>query len=110
MANRKQSKIKIHIKKGDRVKVIAGDYRGSEGEVLEVFPSKYRAVVDNVNLVKKHTKATEDNPGGINEIPAPVHISNLMLIDGSGNASKIGRRLEGDKLVRYSKKSDETIK
>ncbi len=102
---------KIHIKKGDQVVVIAGSYKGVEGEVLEVFPKKYRAIVDNVNIVKKHSKPAGENPGGINEIPAPVHISNLMLIDPkTGEPTRIGRKEVDGKLVRYSKKSDEIIK
>lgn len=102
---------KIHIKKGDRVMVISGASKGKTGEVLEVFPKKYRATVEDANIVKKHTKATEDNPGGINEVPAPIHISNLMLIDPkSGEPTRIGRKLdENGKLVRYSKKSGEII-
>lgn len=102
---------KLHIKKGDRVRVISGAYRGTEGEVLEVFPKKYRAIVEEVNIVKKHTKATQDNPGGINNVPAPVHISNLMLIDPkTGEPTRIGRKRVDGKLVRYSKKSGEIIK
>lgn len=102
---------KLHIKKGDRVVVIAGAYKGSEGEVLEVLPLKNRAVVDNINMVKKHTKASNDNPGGINEVPAPVHISNLMLIDPkTGVPTRIGRKVVDGKNVRYSKKSGEIIK
>ena len=78
--------------------------------LLEVFPKKYRATVEATNIVKKHTKATEDNPGGINEVPAPIHISNLMLIDPkSGEPTRIGRKLQDGKLVRYSKKSGEII-
>ena len=101
---------KIHIKKGDRVMVIAGADKGATGEVLEVFPKKYRATVDELNIIRKHTKATEDNPGGINETPAPIHISNLMLIDPkTGEPTRIGRRKEDGKLVRFSKKSGETI-
>ncbi|MCB9283674.1 MAG: 50S ribosomal protein L24 [Lewinellaceae bacterium] len=101
----------MHIKKGDRVVVIAGAYKGSEGEVLEVLPLKNRAVVDNVNMVKKHTKASNDNPGGINEVPAPIHISNLMLIDPkSGESTRVGRKIVDGKSVRYSKKSGEIIK
>ncbi|MEL7020162.1 MAG: 50S ribosomal protein L24 [Bacteroidota bacterium] len=102
---------KIHIKKGDRVMVISGASKGVEGEVLKVFPDKYRATVEGANIVKKHTKATEDNPGGINEIAAPIHISNLMVIEpGTGEPTRIGRRRNEDgKLVRYSKKSGEVI-
>ncbi len=102
---------KLGIKKGDRVVVIAGKDKGNEGEVLQVFPSKNRAIVDQINMVKKHTKATQDNPGGINDMPASIHISNLMLIDPkSGTATRVGRKLVDGKLVRYSKKSGEIIK
>jgi large subunit ribosomal protein L24 len=102
---------KLHIKKGDRVVVIAGSYKGAQGEVLEVLPEKNRAVVENVNLVKKHTKAVNNNPGGINEVPAPVHISNLMLLDPkTGQPTRIGRKVVDGKNVRYSKKSGEIIK
>ena len=102
---------KLGIKKGDRVVVIAGRDKGNEGEVLQVFPSKNRAIVDQINMVKKHTKATHEAPGGISDMPASIHISNLMLIDPkSGTPSRIGRKLVDGKLVRYSKKSGEIIK
>jgi len=102
---------KFKIKKGDKVKVIAGSNRGSEGEVLEVHAKTAKAVVDGVNLAKKHTKPTNENPGGINEIAMPIHISNLALIDPkSGNTTRVGYRVEDGKSVRYSKKSGETIK
>ncbi|MBQ9436300.1 MAG: 50S ribosomal protein L24 [Bacteroidales bacterium] len=104
--------MKIHIKKGDIVKVIAGDSKGSQGKVLEVDVEKYRALVEGVNMVSKHTKANAKNPnGGIVKKEAPIHISNLMVIDAKGNATRIGRRMgENGKLVRYSKKSGEEIK
>lgn len=102
---------KIHVKKGDKVRVISGAYKGAEGEVLEVIPDKYRAVVENVNIVKKHTKATNNKPGGINEIPAPIHVSKLMLLDPkSGEPTRIGRKTVDGKTVRYSKKSGEIIR
>jgi large subunit ribosomal protein L24 len=102
---------KLKIKKGDKVVVIAGADKGSEGEVLEVFPAKNRAIVETVNIVKKHSKPTGDNPGGINEIPAPIHISNLKLVDPkSGEATRVGRRVEDGKIVRYAKSSGETIR
>lgn len=102
---------KLHVKKGDKVVILAGADKGKTGSILEVFPSKYRAVVDGVNIVKKHTKPTQDNPGGINEIPAPLHISNLALVDPkTGEATRIGRKEVDGKLVRYSKKSGEIIK
>ncbi len=101
---------KLKIKKGDRVRVISGSSKGKEGEVLNIFPAKNRAVVENVNIRKKHTKPTPDEPGGINEITAPIHISNLMLIDPkTGEPTRVGRRKEGDKIVRYSKKTGQTI-
>jgi len=104
-------KKKLHIKKGDKVKVIAGAYLGVEGEVLEILPKKYRAIVDGVNLVKKHAKPTQKDPGGIREINTSIHLSNLMLIDPkSGEPTRIGRKLDNGKLLRYSKKSGEIIK
>jgi len=104
---------KLHIKKGDNVVVITGNSRGQKGKVLEVIRKSDRAIVEGVNMVKKHTKPNAANPqGGIIEQEAPVHISNLMLVDPkSGEATRIGRRQDADgKLVRYSKKSGEEIK
>lgn len=101
---------KLHVKKGDKVQVIAGNYKGDTGEVLQVFPSKNKAIVENVNIVKKHKKPTNDNPGGIIDIPMPIHLSNLMLVDPkTGEPTRIGRKLVDGKLVRYSKKSGELI-
>ena len=111
--NRKKTRFapKLHVKKGDRVMVIAGNDKGQSGEVLEVFPKKNRAIVDNLNMVKKHQKPTQDNPGGIVDMPAPIHLSNLMLIDPkTGEPTRIGRKLVDGKLVRYAKKSGELIK
>jgi len=104
---------KVHIKKGDTVMVIAGESKGQKGRVLEVDRTKERAIVEGVNLVSKHTKPNSKSPqGGILKKEAPVHISNLMLIDpSSGKPTRIGRRLnDKEKLVRYSKKSGEEIK
>ena len=104
---------KLHIKKGDTVIVNTGVDKGSEGRVLEVFPKKSRAIVEGVNLVKKHTKPSAKHPqGGILKKEASIHISNLNLKDpATGKPTKIGRRLGADgKLVRYSKKSGEEIK
>ncbi len=107
----KQSPFKLKIKKGDKVRVIAGAYKGTEGEVLEVQRGANRAIVENVNIAKKHAKPTNERAGGIREINNPIHLSNLMLIDPrSGEPTRVGRRLEGDKLVRYAKKSGETIR
>ena len=102
---------KLKIKKGDKVKVIAGSYKGTEGDVLQILPHKNRAIVEGVNVAKKHTKPSNDNPGGINDINTPIHISNLMLVDPkSGDVTRVGRKLEGGKLERYSKKSGQIIK
>lgn len=102
---------KLHIKKGDKVKVISGSWKGSEGEVLRVFPDKMRAIVEGVNIVKKHRKPTQNQPGSITEIEAAIHVSNLLVVDPkSGEPTRIGRKLLDGKLVRYSKKSGEIIK
>jgi len=102
---------KLHIKKGDRVMVISGDDKGKTGEVLEVLPDRNRAVVENVRVGKRHRKPTNDNPGGIKEISAPVHLSNLMLVDPkSGEPTRIGRKVVDGKLTRFAKSSGEIIK
>ena len=104
---------KLHIKKGDTVVVIAGNYRAKEGKVLEVIRATEKAIVEGVNMVKKHTKPNATHPqGGIVEKEAPIHISNLMIKDPkTGKPTRIGRKLnDKGKLVRYSKKSGEEIK
>ena len=104
---------KLKIKKGDMVIVTSGDYKDLKlkREVLEVFPAKNKAIVEGVNIVKRHTKPTQNSEGGIIEKPAPIHMSNLMLVDPkSGEATRIGRKQTDDgKSVRYSKKSGEII-
>lgn len=104
---------KLHIKKGDTVVVIAGESKGQRGKVLSVQVEKQRAVVEGINMVSKHTKPNAKNTqGGIVKQEAPVHISNLMLVEpATGNPTRTGRRMgENGKLVRYSKKSGEEIK
>jgi large subunit ribosomal protein L24 len=102
---------KFKLKKGDKVVVISGASKGKSGEILEVLTKKERVIVEGVNIVKKHRKPTNDNPGGIIDIPAGIHISNVMLVDPkSGEPTRVGRKIEGDKIVRYSKKSGEIIK
>ena len=103
---------KLHIKKGDTVYVNAGNYKGETGKVVSVDPSKDRAIVEGVNIVKKHTKPNAKNPqGGIVSQEAPIHVSNLQLIDPkSGKPTRVGYRMDGDKKVRYAKKSGEEIK
>ena len=103
----------MHIKKGDSVIVITGEAKGQQGRVLEVLVKKRRAIVEGVNMVSKHTKPNAQNPqGGILKKEAPIHISNLLLVDpSSGEPTRVGRRLnDNNKLVRYSKKSEEEIK
>ena len=103
---------KLHIKKGDTVKVLSGADNGKTGKIINVDREKGRAFVEGVNLVSKHTKPSAANPqGGIVKREASVHISNLMVVDSKGQASRIGRKLNKDgKLVRYSKKSGEVLK
>jgi large subunit ribosomal protein L24 len=103
--------IKLKIKSGDTVKVIAGDHKGSEGKVLRVDREKNKAIVEGVNMVSKHTKPSAKNPqGGIVKKEAPMHISNLSLIDPkSKKATKVGIKVEGDKKVRFSKKSNQVL-
>jgi large subunit ribosomal protein L24 len=104
---------KLHIKKGDNVFVNAGEYKGKKGRVLEVNRDKNRAIVEGINMIKKHTKPNAKSPnGGIVEKEAAIHISNLNVVDPSTGAPvRIGRKPnEAGKLVRYSKKSGEEIK
>ena len=104
---------KLHIKKGDIVYVNAGDDKGKTGRVLEVQVKKNRAIVEGINIVSKSTKPSARYPqGGIVKIEAPVHISNLNVVDPkSGKHTRIGRRRnDAGKLVRYAKKSGEEIK
>jgi large subunit ribosomal protein L24 len=113
MEKRKNSKPKLHIRKGDTVKVLAGDDRGKTGTILEIIAEKNRAIVEGINIVTKHTKPSAGKPeGGIKKTEAALHISNLMLVDpASGKATRVGRKLnEKNKLQRYSKKTGEFIK
>ena len=103
-------KAKIKIKKGDTVKIVAGNHKGQQGNVLSVIIDDNKALIEGVNLVHRHTKPSASNPqGGIVKKEAPIHISNLVLLQ-NGIATKVGRKLEGNKIVRYSKKSGEVIK
>ncbi len=104
---------KLHIRKGDTVMVITGDSKGQQGKVLNMNTEKNRAIVEGINMVSKHTKPNAKSPqGGIMKKEAPVHISNLMVIDSSGKPTKTGRKLDTKKNVsaRYSKLSGEVIK
>ncbi|TAE84921.1 MAG: 50S ribosomal protein L24 [Bacteroidetes bacterium] len=102
---------KLHIKKGDMVMVITGDDKGKKGRVLEVFNTEKRALVEGINIVSRHTKPNAQNQqGGIIKKEAPINVSNLKVVDKSGNATRIGRKVtEEGKIVRISKKSGEVI-
>jgi large subunit ribosomal protein L24 len=104
-------KQKLHIRKGDLVKVIAGDHKGQQGKVLRVFPDDNTAIVEGVNLIKKHTKPNAKyTQGGIIEKESAIHISNLLPVDAKGNVTRVGRKLNNNnKLVRYSKKTGEEL-
>ena len=103
--------IKLKIKSGDTVRVVAGDHKGTEGKVLKVLREKNKAIVEGVNMVSKHTKPSAKNPqGGIVKKEAPIHISNIALVDPkSKETTRTGVRTEGDKKVRFSKKSNQVL-
>lgn len=104
---------KFHIKKGDLVQVNAGEDKGKQGKVLAVLPKEERAIVEGINMVSKHTKPSAAHPqGGIIKQEAPIHISNLNVVDPStGKPTRIGRRRNAEgKLVRYAKKSGVELK
>lgn len=101
--------IKLKIKTGDKVKVITGDHRGEEGKVIKVLIETNKAVVEGVNMISKHTKPSAKSPqGGIVKKEAPLHISNLMLVE-DGKPTRVGYRTENGKKVRFSKKSNKAI-
>ncbi len=102
---------KLKIKSGDIVRVIAGDHKGSEGKVLKVNRDDNKAIVEGINMVSRHTKPSAKSPqGGIVKKEAPMQISNLSLIDPkSKEITKVGIRVEGDKKVRFSKKSNQVL-
>lgn len=103
--------MKLHIKKGDTVKVIAGDEKGKVAKVTSIDPKASKAILEGINMVSRALKPSTQNPqGGLIKKEAPIHISNLMLLDSKGVASKIGRKLVDGKIVRFTKKSNEIIK
>ncbi len=111
MSTKKTATSKSNFKKGDKVIVIAGADKGKTGNVIQVLLEKQRVIVEDINMVKKHRKPTQNTQGGIIDMPAPIHMSNVMLVDPkSGEPTRIGRREENGKSVRYSKKSGEIIK
>ena len=101
---------KLKIKTGDTVRINAGDHKGTEGKVQLIIRDKNKAIVEGANMVSKHEKPSASNPqGGIVKKEAPIHISNLSLIDKKGDSTRIGYRIEDGKKVRFSKKSNEVI-
>ena len=103
---------KFKVKKGDTVKVLAGESKGSTGRIVRVMPKMNRVVVEGVNMIKKHQKPSAASPqGGIVEIEAPIHISNVSLIDPSTNeTTRVGRKFDDNgNIVRYAKKSGEVL-
>ena len=102
--------VKTHVTKGDTVRVIRGDHRGQEGKVLRVLPRKNRVVVDGINVVKRHKRATQQAEGGIIQFPAPIHLSNVMLLDPkSGEPTRVRRKVNKDGTVERLAKSGQPI-
>ena len=105
--------MKLHVKKGDTVLVLSGNDKGKRGKVMSVDPKSQRAIVEGVRIISKHTRPNAEHPqGGIIKREAPIHISNLMVVDKSGKPTRVGRKKDEKtgKLVRYSKKTGEIIK
>ncbi|SFG81877.1 large subunit ribosomal protein L24 [Sporolactobacillus nakayamae] len=102
---------KLHVKKGDKVQVISGKDKGKQGVILAAYPAKERVLVEGVNIIKKHSKPSQAAPqGGILEHEAPVHVSNVMLLDPKTNEpTRVGSKIVDGKKVRVSKKSGEII-
>ncbi|WP_297792597.1 50S ribosomal protein L24 [uncultured Eudoraea sp.] len=103
--------MKLRIKTGDTVRIVAGDHKGTEGKVILVDREKNKAIVEGTNMVSKHEKPSAQNPqGGIVKKEAPIHLSNLSLIDSkSGETTRVGYEVRDGKKVRFSKKSNEVI-
>ncbi|MBV8401178.1 MAG: 50S ribosomal protein L24 [Acetobacteraceae bacterium] len=98
------------IRKGDRVVVLAGKDKGRQGVVTRVFPKDARVLVEGVNMVQRHTRPTQMDPqGGIKNKEAPIHLSNVALVDSKGQPTRVGFRMDGDKKVRFAKTTGEVI-
>src|SRR5687768_10224695 len=113
MERKSNKQPKLNIKKGDTVKVIAGNDKGKSGKVLEVLLEKNKAIVEGIRIVTKHQKPSAGKPeGGMKKTEAPIHISNIMLVDpASGNPTRVGRKLDDKgKLQRFAKTTGELIK
>ena len=101
---------KLHVKSGDKVKVLSGDDKGKTGTIVQVFPAKRRAIVEGLNMVTKHVKPTQQSEGGIVQQEASLHISNLMVLDSKGNPTRTGRKEVDGKSVRFAKSTGEIIR
>ena len=101
----------MHVKKGDKVVVISGKDKGKQGTILAAYPKKNRVLVEGVNIVKKHSKPSQANPqGGIITKEAPIHVSNVMILDPkTGEPTRVGFKVEDGKKVRIAKKSGELL-
>jgi large subunit ribosomal protein L24 len=97
------------IRKGDKVVVLAGKDKGRTGEVVQVLPKEDRAVVRGINLVKRHQRQTQSQEAGIITKEAPIHLSNIAIADKDGKPTRVGFRIEGDKKVRFAKRSGDVI-
>jgi large subunit ribosomal protein L24 len=98
------------IKKGDRVVVLTGKDKGRQGAVSKVFPKESRVLVDGLNMVQRHTRPSQGDPqGGIKNKEAPLHVSNVAVVDSKGKATRVGFRMDGDKKVRFAKTTGEVI-
>jgi len=98
------------IKKGDRVVVTTGKDKGREGRVLKVMPKEERLVVEGLNMVQRHTRASQTDPqGGIKHKEAPIHVSNVAIVDSNGKPTRVGFRIDGDKKVCVAKTTGEVI-
>jgi large subunit ribosomal protein L24 len=98
------------IKKGDRVVLLTGKDKGRQGVVLKVMPQDERVLVQGLNMVQRHTRASQADPnGGIKNKEAPVHVSNVAVVDSKGNPTRVGFRIDGDKKVRIAKTTGEVI-
>jgi large subunit ribosomal protein L24 len=98
------------IRKGDRVVVLTGKDKGREGQVSKVFPKESRVLVGGLNMVQRHTRPSQGDPqGGIMNTEAPIHVSNVALVDSKGKATRVGFRMEGDKKVRFAKTTGEVV-
>jgi large subunit ribosomal protein L24 len=98
------------IKKGDRVVLLSGKDKGKTGNVTRVWPKDERVLVGGINIVQRHTKPSQGDPqGGIKNKEAPVHVSNVAIVDSKGKPTRVGFRMEGDKKVRFAKSTGEVI-